>query len=593
MMISVIKRHELTRKMPKLLLLNLAMVTLLAGLTVHEHVDNGDGLLFSKDLLIVVQIFVFLGAVGIMELPEARRRCREWELTFPVKSDFWWRSHFFSLILAGISMMLVYAIIPLGFVWLRAVHDLQPVNIAQLVWDLWVLPTLAFLIVVNLFVLWKPNSLQLGWEKGQHWKFFVFVILMVLMVALCSWFGLTLVFLAPMALLFFLNSRRRISVNLKQSDEWACEIEESVWVSANTQRTSRLLVHFIILRLLFKWPANWIAIIPIALFFGLMLGGFNPLTSDPYSMRFANVFLSIYILTSASGHFSKRQYLVDPLPIDRRTILAWLVVPIVMAMGFGYGGGRLIIQNSLSSESAFLFVTNEDEQAFSVPPRCFKFSPSQEGLGITAPWGETHTAHSIPWLESLSWRFYNPYSIPKGASERFAAWQIQRIVTDVYGEDISADIISERYLSTDSTGLVRVRKAGMNIEEDFDLQNAVSSGPIFPLVFGTVVTAFLLILAINFRALRWMVSIKRQQVLFWSIMMLLLLGHFGAVFLLTTLTEGWILQGYILGTMQRWSQVQTGAVPIAYGLALLAIGLAWSLALHQFRQVESPQAGCK
>ena len=589
MMISVIKRHEIIRRLPKLLLLNLVMVTLVGGLITHKHVDSGDGLIISKELLLVVQVFVFLGAAGILELPEAGRRCREWELSLPITGDFWWRSHLFSLILAGLSMMLVYAIIPIGLTWLSAGLDLMQINTSQLMWDLWVLPTLAFLIVVNSFVLMSPGSVQVGRAKGQHLKSLLTLAFMVVMIIVCSWFGLTWIMLIPLAVVVYLNTRRPICVNLELLQGQDGDINICNWEPQEVKVASRRLMHLTVMRLLFKWPVNWVALLPFSLLFGLLLGGFNPITYDPDSMRFSNFFMSIYVLTSACGYFSERQHLVDALPIDRRTILAWLVLPVVVAMGLGYGGGRLIVHNSVPQEPAFTLLTTEEAYIFCVPPRCYQNSPTVEGLEISAPWGETHTGDLVSEHEGLRWHFFNPYSIPRGASERYAAWQIQRAVADVYGEDISAELISERYLSTDSMGIVRVRDEELNIEEDFSLGKAVFIGPVFPFLYGTVVIAYLLVLAINFRALKWMVSVKRQRIVFWSIMALLLGAHLGSTFLTATLNESWIIQGIILGTIHRWSLAQAGAVPIAYGVALLAIIPCWSLVLHHFRRVESPQ----
>ncbi len=593
MMIAAIRRHGLIRRLPKAILLNVAMVTLMGGLIVHEHVDTGDGLLFTRDLLVVVQVFVFLGAVGLMELPEAKHRCRSWELTLPVKGNFWWRSHFLSLILGGLAMMSVYAVIPLGMAWLSSGLTMLTIDIPQLMRDLWVQPVLAFLIVVNLFVLRNPDSAQLEGSKKHHLQFLLQVAIVIVLLGLCSWFRLTYVLIVPLLLLVFLNSRQRIAENLEMPEDHDSSRDNSVWASDKSLKKSRWYTHQAIFRLLFKWPSNWIGILPFSIFFGLLLGGFNPITSDPDSLRFINIMMSIYILTSTAGYFFERLHLVDHLPIDRRTMLAWLVIPGTLAMGLGYGGGRIIVSSSIPAESAFALITTEDEYVFQVPPRCFKTSTTTEELTITAPWGETHDAREMSWHEGSSWRFYNPYSIPRGASQRFAAWQIQRIVAFVYGEDISADIISNRYLLTDAKGVVRLRKEGMNIEADFSLNNAVSSGPIFPLIIGSVVVGFLLVLALNFRNLRWMVSVTRQRIVFWGLMVFLLFGHLGSTFLMTYLTESWILQGYFLGTMQRWSQTQTGAVPLVWGLTLLAVGLAWTLAQGQFRQMEAPSSGCK
>ncbi len=208
---------------------------------------------------------------------------------------------------------------------------------------------------------------------------------------------------------------------------------------------------------------------------------------------------------------------------------------------------------------------------------------------ISAPWGEAHPAHCVPLVKGSPWLFYNPYSTPYGSSEKFVAWQISRAVAEVYGEDLSVEDIRDQYLLTNSVGKVQIRTEGVPVEMDFALPRALSRGPIFPLYFGLVITTFLLVMAAYFRTLRRTLKVFHQRMFFWGAMILLMGGHMATLIILPRLSEYWILQGVVFGTVQRWSQAQTGAVPLAYLAALVVTGLSWTLALHQFRQVEAPK----
>jgi len=75
-----------------------------------------------------------------------------------------------------------------------------------------------------------------------------------------------------------------------------------------------------------------------------------------------------------------------------------------------------------------------NDRYFSSPTRMrleyWHKAPDGRAPQITAPWGETTTAYSLPVAGML---FYNPYSSRETSSQRFVEWQFARATTAVHG----------------------------------------------------------------------------------------------------------------------------------------------------------------
>ncbi len=66
MMRAAVLRHEVIRRLPKFLIINFSLVTLVFNLMVFKHVDQGDGLLARGAMLVMVQVCVMSTSIVVV-----------------------------------------------------------------------------------------------------------------------------------------------------------------------------------------------------------------------------------------------------------------------------------------------------------------------------------------------------------------------------------------------------------------------------------------------------------------------------------------------------------------------------------------------
>lgn len=600
MNLQVILRHEVLRRLPKLIVVTLAVVTMVLGIITYRHTNSGDGELLQGLTGTMVQLFVLLSACMILFLPEAGRRCRPLELTFPVPGRVWWRGHFLSLLLAGLALMLVYAIVPLFVLLMDKAFNFSDVfffmeessilaSWGRFLWRLWGPPLLFFILILDILSLWWPASAMPGKNPGWLKRLVLLVVLAAVAMALTSQMGLTLLVLPVLVVMALLQWRLKVPEALTVPSDAGAGTVDTSWTPTCDKAPSRSLVHKTIMRVLFKWPANWLLLLPMTFFFGIIMGGFNPITDSPDSLRFAHVFISAYILVSASGHFTEKMHLVDHLPVGRKTMLAWLVWPSLVVMVIGYGVGQWQQKRQIEGADVFSFVHEERGYGLRVPPRVFEVVRGPDAPMITAPWGESHESQTAVIWKGLPWLLYKPYSTPEDASLEFVAWQLQRAIKAVYEEDLPYQEILNAGIFFEKDGRVEVGDEGLKLLGRHPQWRPRSSGPVFPWLMGSIFLIYLGSLGLYFRLLRRQVSQVRQRVFFWTMMVVLLALHLGTMGLfMAGITDDWIVSGLIQGSIQRWADGWSYPTPLAYLILMVAVMGSWRLALRQFRKMEPP-----
>ncbi len=595
MITSVVLRHEVLRRLPKLLGVTIALASFIFGVVAYlGALDLVDEMLQDWTITIL-QVIIFINGTFLLMTSEAGQRCRKGELALPVKGRVWWQGHYFSLLLGGVCLILVYSIFPLlpyllGNKLPEPLYPALATDGVKYLWQIFGLPLLVYVLALDILILWFPSSAQPGHEKGWSRRLGILVVLLTGLLILISRFELILLLFFALGIMGFFHARVRIPDALSMAQKYSPSAGSEKWSSHETKHGTPLILHFTIMKMLFKWPVNWLLLLPFIGFFGMLLGGFNPITDDPESMRFSNFFMCVYVMLAGAGHFTEKLHLLDFLPVNRRTILAWLVWPAILMLGMGYGLGQWQASGQYAEAEVISFINDEAGYGLKVPPISFTMVKADDAPLITAAWGESYQAEFAPVMKGLPWLLYKPYSTPEGSSKQFVAWQISRVVKAVYGEDLSPAEISRRYLETDDSGRVVVGPGGLTFKADYPQWKRLPAGPIFPFLFGSAVVLYLLILAILFRGLRWQASLKKQRLIFLSMMITLLLVHIGGLgTYITGLTDDWILRGAFIGSIQKWSQGGSAVVAMAYCAFVVTVTLAWSIALNQFRRLEPPK----
>ena len=127
---------------------------------------------------------------------------------------------------------------------------------------------------------------------------------------------------------------------------------------------SRWAIDRVVMRQLFKWPLNWIVMLPFLVLFGLLLAGFLPGSEGNAFgrgyLRAVNWFIVVYLMYSSVGHFLENLWRVDHLPLSRRRLMAWLVLPTVIFLMLGYGVGIVLLERSQQATEQLLFDNDEE-----------------------------------------------------------------------------------------------------------------------------------------------------------------------------------------------------------------------------------------
>lgn len=131
-----------------------------------------------------------------------------------------------------------------------------------------------------------------------------------------------------------------------------------------------------------------------------------------------------------SATFWRRVSWVYSLPVPRRTLLAWRVLPALLLVVGSYWLGFWV---PLSRGG---LVTQDARNHLNVPLLLWEQSSGEAAPEIRAPWGESLRP---PVERILGGWFYNPYAVSPQASARFRNWQFERATEAAYGRSLSPE----------------------------------------------------------------------------------------------------------------------------------------------------------
>lgn len=177
-----------------------------------------------------------------------------------------------------------------------------------------------------------------------------------------------------------------------------------------------------------KQTWSWLVALVVMAGFGAFLGDLYPVLMGRDSEGFGLLMYAMvaYILFAFAGAAMSRLGFLDAWPLPRRRVLGLVVWPTVAALlaGFVLGSGaaavlkgdRELASNPLCGPGGRPCIGRE------VAAVAWDGHPPP----VTAPWGEAHRPAAVPaWSGGPA--LYDPYAVPEAASERYAAWQGERL----------------------------------------------------------------------------------------------------------------------------------------------------------------------
>jgi len=597
MITRLVIRHEILRGLGKSLLVTVALSTFVANvLTYFWFRDGGRPEIGYFEMMALQMIVLGSGAV-VFFLGPAGRRCRNWEQGLPLAARDLWQSHFLALVAGATTLVVtVGAVLGLFQLSLASFSEIRLFSGVDLL-ELIVRPTAMLILGADLVAAFLPATA----EPGAHpaWRRFLAAVFAGLLVLLALTSLLDLLYLAPLLLLgagFQHWSGRRLPGALL-AGSWSIRSATGAMVEGGQAESweqvgpSRRPLDYAVTRLLFKWPATWILGLPAIAFFGLLHSGASVLSESGSSLRVAFFFLTVYMLFAFTGHFMERLHRVDHLPVSRTALLRWLVLPGAITLLLGYGAGRIVAGFQDTERERLLFVSEADNYGLKVPPEFFSLARTGEQQFIVAPNGERVAAEMVPVLRGLSWHLWKPYTTPRGASMEFVSWQLAGAVEAVYGTEIQANELAERYLALAPSGEVILRRGSLSLQKDYPHLQPVTGGPLMPVLVGAQFICWMLCLRLYFRIFKAGITIKRSRFVFWGLMIGLLALHMGTfVTFVFNWSDDWILNGLVLGLVRNLGAHGVGGVAAVWLVMGAVVAGSWQLASKAFQRAEAPRS---
>lgn len=596
-MTGLVLRNPGLRGLFKPLMLSILTATFFGNLMAFSAAGREGPVIDAPWLNLASQLALVLPAVFVLYLGRAGCRARQTELGLPLAAAVLWRAHFLALMLAvgGLVLAAAAALVGLGHLLTDMMDRAQPGLLTGL--QLVVRPGAVCLFVMALAASWRPSLAQperaSGWSKLRM----ALTATALLTTAILTWLP-AVAALVPLTIGAVVASRAH--GNLGPALDLAADPavagpgtgageDPTAWQSVPE---SHRALHALIVHTVLKCPSYLVFMSLLLVVIGVALSGFFTVNSDNDALRLTNYFLIVYILFSPAGVFINSLHKLDHLPISRRTLLAWLILPVVSSLVIGYGLGKVGLLFKEGRGETLVFVNDEENYGLKLPPSYFRPVWGQMNTAVTAPWGETRELETWQVLPGLPLHLVKPFTTPELASRDFVAWQVSRAAQSVYGVKIPADEIADRYLRTDGAGRTLVVDDGLTLQRDYPDLTPVANGPIFVVLIGCHLVGLGLITWAFFAVLAHESLRRRAKMVFIGFMSVLMVAHVGVgVGLITRTHNEDIVYGLLLGRIRALGELGAGSWLVAGGVFALILYLVASGVARAFARLESPRTG--
>nr|MEE4266726.1 hypothetical protein [Candidatus Krumholzibacteria bacterium] len=347
----LVRHHPLLDGMPKLMGMAFASASIAGNVMVFRVLSRGKDAPMFEGSLVWFEVVLLLLAAGGLLLKGAETRSSTWYLGLPIAAKQLWRSHLLVFLASFLVLVLVQWGVVVGFVYLMEALVNQSIVAKPLLLQSVIAPCLMGLFVTGALGAYQPHLADLSQSVGyKRFKEILPLVAGALLVGLS--------FLPPLVALLpavaGLVLARRAGTRLPASLTFGEGVTSRVGIGAGPSWDSlgtltrprsprRWTVSLGFINQLFKIPYPYIVGLGVFVaFFTAMMAGFSMVGGDTTRdfARLNHYGLAVYLLLAMAGEFTQRLHKVDAMPIDRRVLLAYLVVPMAVSVIVGYGGSR-------------------------------------------------------------------------------------------------------------------------------------------------------------------------------------------------------------------------------------------------------------
>jgi hypothetical protein len=585
----------------------------LAGLATFLAASTGARTLGPIALILaLLAILIWLSLIPLLLVGKVNERCLPFDMAMPISARRLWLAHVIALVSFGLMLLaLTGGVLLLLF---RALHQIPaastsfPQALASLA-----LPMAAVLILVVVLLQCMHPSLYRVPRTRKY------VLYSILIACLALGLILTLAVLppwtvfAPLALALWIGYRTYHSVPPAFSlVPFASDAPDASAVPdpgaaagdlaglAGSGPPGSMALGGLLFRVLYHNPSlRWywlLAFYPLLFLLGVIFSGFMAVWKDIELPQLAWLFLTAYLMLSAlPAHLFQLQFM-SLLPISRRRLLSFLMLPGLVAVSLGYGGGsagKALVQSSrlmvkYQTESSSLLPTYASKYPqVRVPGQYFEIAWDGKVPESGSPWGETHPLRQDPLYSGSRIAVYSPFSTPQDSSPQFAALQISRAIQAVYGRSVPYGQVLERYLEVKDNVSVGLKDGGAAILQDYPDLVPVREIPLFPIAVVLIGVSWFLMAALYFRACRATITDAGRKGVFYALLAVVLLVNIAPVpGLILGLFRLEVVDAFLRILIRQAVDFLPGGVLTVWILCAAALAGAYLPAKAQFGRIE-------
>jgi hypothetical protein len=540
-------------------------------------------------------------------LARVLQRCGPFELALPIPTRVVWRSRLIGQVLGGTILLALLGVVVALANWGMAASSLQTTFIGWPAATTHVAHLIAGLCLASVLV--GSFDLDLSRLPGNRR---ILVALagallgtLAIMITLSRFGPASALLTLALALLLARRTESRLPASFvvapritatrgdaapgRAASSSAAPTPPAVWNDApSSPWSARLLVARVVWRGLYGHTLGYLMLGIIALYAYFLAGGAMTLGDEANDTGAVWIPLMWYLLLAFLAKFMKKLYVVDALPISRRTLFAALTLPGLAALLVGYGTAKTVLERQRPVEPPVSLSMEEGHPDLRTSLEYFRIDWDGAPPPLTSPWGENHEAKTVPFFRNSGGVLYKPYTTPPGSSPEFVALQLSRALDDIYGRGLTADQVRERYLVVDSTGGPALRAEGIPLTEDLARWRPQRRGRVFPVLFALTAVPWLLMVAGLMRAYRAGLSATRQKIMVLAVMGVALMAETGLLLLgVIDLLDLWTYSCVIKSLGYQLSADLPGGVVTAWILSALLVLGVYRFAESRFKKVEA------
>lgn len=568
--------------------------------------------------LILLATITWLNVALFPIFGKARERCHALDMALPLPAQKLWLSHILALTLSGLGYLaLTIGLLELLF-WAFRKAPLAFSALQQALGDLIVPICVCLILVVVLLQSMGPTLYRIP-RTGKYTLYSFTIVISALGLILGLSVLPPLTSLVPLVLAFYLGYRTYRSVpsafTLVPFEADSVEAPAaSDRVEAETQQfciqdweqhveaggTRGIAFGWFLFRLFNRRTAlNVFATVfyySLVILWGFFLSGFMFAWKGVELPQFSYVILAGYILLSFFPAQISLLHVIDPLPISRKLLAAFLMIPGVLGISIGLGVGRIgaiLIQKSKlqiqyqEAPSGYFPPYQTRSPMVRVPDQYCKIAWNGQPPESGSPWGESHPAWKYPIYAGSRIAVYSPFSTPEGCSPQFVALQISRAIQAIYGKSVPYQEILVHHLEVKDNGSVDLKNGGLPLIEDYPDLKSRGGIPLFPILMLMSGVTWLLMASVYLRACRATVTDYGRKVVYFGLGVVVMGSILGQV---AAMIAGFVRPdvgaAFLKILMRDISNALPGSNLMVWLICILLLMAAYWPAQTQFKRVE-------